>query len=155
MLWHHNARVNSHQRWKQTRFRVCLHLWCELTSTINITEWQVSWNSWAHNWINDHNLSDNSVKYVQNLSQPEIYLINTKTRELAWESCKSDYFSWYSTNTVKKSKTPSWMNFCAAVIPQLQPRATQADVSLKINKVSSNMPTRCLFSIKLIIFGWH
>ena len=23
--------VNSHQRWKQTRFRVCFHLWCELT----------------------------------------------------------------------------------------------------------------------------
>ena len=31
MLWHHNVRVNSHQRWKQTRFRVCFHLWCELT----------------------------------------------------------------------------------------------------------------------------
>ena len=45
MLWHHNARVNSHQRWKQTRFRVCCHLWCELTSTMNVTEWQVSWNS--------------------------------------------------------------------------------------------------------------
>ena len=26
MLWCHNARVNSHQRWKQTRFRVCFHL---------------------------------------------------------------------------------------------------------------------------------
>ena len=26
MLWHCNARVNSHQRWKQTRFRVCFHL---------------------------------------------------------------------------------------------------------------------------------
>ena len=37
--------VNSHQRWKQTRFRVCFHLWCELTSTMNVTEWQVSWNS--------------------------------------------------------------------------------------------------------------
>ena len=23
--------VNSHQRWKQTRVRVCFHLWCELT----------------------------------------------------------------------------------------------------------------------------
>ena len=45
MLWHHNARVNSHQRWKQTRFRVCFHVWCELTSTMNVTEWQVSWNS--------------------------------------------------------------------------------------------------------------
>ena len=31
MLWHHNARVNSHQRWKQTRFRICFHLSCELT----------------------------------------------------------------------------------------------------------------------------
>ena len=31
MLWHYNTRVNSHQRWKQTRFRVCFHLWCELT----------------------------------------------------------------------------------------------------------------------------
>ena len=27
------------------RFRVCFHLWCELTSTMNVTEWQVSWNS--------------------------------------------------------------------------------------------------------------
>ena len=46
MLWYHNARVNSHQRWKQTRFRVCFHLWCELTRTTNVTEWQVSWNSY-------------------------------------------------------------------------------------------------------------
>ena len=45
MLWHLNARVNSHQRWKQTRFCVCFHLWCELTSKINVTEWQVSLNS--------------------------------------------------------------------------------------------------------------
>ena len=44
MLWHPNAKVNSHQRWKQTRFRVCFHLWCELTSTMNVTEWQVPWN---------------------------------------------------------------------------------------------------------------
>ena len=36
MLSHHNARVNSHQRRKQTRFRVCFHLWCELTSTMII-----------------------------------------------------------------------------------------------------------------------
>ena len=43
MLWHHS--VNSHQRWKQTRFQICFHLWCELTSTIILTEWQVSWNS--------------------------------------------------------------------------------------------------------------
>ena len=35
MLWSHNARVNSHQRWKQTRNRVCFHLWCELTSTMS------------------------------------------------------------------------------------------------------------------------
>ena len=46
MLWHHDARVNSHRRWKQTRFRVCFHLWCELTSATNVTDWQVSWNSW-------------------------------------------------------------------------------------------------------------
>ena len=44
MLWRHNTRVNSHQRWKHTRFRVGFHLWCELTSTMNVTEWQVSWN---------------------------------------------------------------------------------------------------------------
>ena len=44
-----NARVNSHQRWKQTRFRVCFHLWCELTTTMSVTEWQVSWNSWYDN----------------------------------------------------------------------------------------------------------
>ena len=29
------ARVNSHQRWKQTRIRVCFHLWCELTRTMS------------------------------------------------------------------------------------------------------------------------
>ena len=46
MLWHHNTRVNSHQRWKQTRFRICFHLWCKLTNTTNVTEWQVSWNSY-------------------------------------------------------------------------------------------------------------
>ena len=40
MLWHHNARVKSHQRWKQMRFCICFHLWCELTSTMNVTEWQ-------------------------------------------------------------------------------------------------------------------
>ena len=48
MLWHNNARVNSHQRWKQTRFRVCFHLWCELTNTMNVTDWQVSLNSCKH-----------------------------------------------------------------------------------------------------------
>ena len=42
MLFHYNAGVSSHQRWKQTRFPVCFHLWCELTSTMNVTEWQVS-----------------------------------------------------------------------------------------------------------------
>ena len=46
MLWHPNARVNSHQRWKQTRFRVYFHLWCELTNRMNVTEWPISWNSW-------------------------------------------------------------------------------------------------------------
>ena len=47
MLRHHNTRVNSHQRWKQTLFRVCFHLCCELTTTMNVTEWQASWNSWS------------------------------------------------------------------------------------------------------------
>ena len=51
MLWHQNARVNSHQRWKQTRFRVCFHLWCELTSTMNVMERHVSWNSWLESSI--------------------------------------------------------------------------------------------------------
>ena len=37
--------VNSHQRWKQTRFCISFHLWFELTSTLNLMEWQVSWNS--------------------------------------------------------------------------------------------------------------
>ena len=46
MLWHQNSRVNSHQRWKQTRFLICFHLWCELTTTLTVTEWQVSSNSW-------------------------------------------------------------------------------------------------------------
>ena len=50
MLWYNNARVNSHQRWKQTRNRVCFHLWCELTSTVKVTEWQVSWNSYWLLW---------------------------------------------------------------------------------------------------------
>ena len=54
------ALVNSNQRWKQMRNRVCFHLWCELTLTSwchstglesffmkwNVTEWQVSWKSW-------------------------------------------------------------------------------------------------------------
>ena len=60
--------VNSHQRWKQTRNRVCFHLWCELTLAlwchsiiwsllfheINVTEWQVSWNSWYLGYFGRH-----------------------------------------------------------------------------------------------------
>ena len=41
ILWRHNAKVNSHQRWKQTRIRVCFHLWCELTRTMNMMELQL------------------------------------------------------------------------------------------------------------------
>ena len=52
MQWHQNARVYSHQRWQQMRFCVSFHLWCELTSTMNVTEWQVSWNSWL--WTFSH-----------------------------------------------------------------------------------------------------
>ena len=47
MLWHHNARVNSHQRWKQTRNRVCFHLWCVLTLALwcHSIVWSIfSWN---------------------------------------------------------------------------------------------------------------
>ena len=43
--------LNSHQRWKQTRFRVCFHLWCELTSTMNVTAWHVSWNSFMEPYM--------------------------------------------------------------------------------------------------------
>ena len=57
MLWHHNARVNSHQRLKQMPFRVCFHLWCELTITMNVTEWHVSWNSWLRFAISSLSLS--------------------------------------------------------------------------------------------------
>ena len=51
MLWHLNARVNSHRRWKQMRFRVCFYLWCELTSAMNIMKWQVSSNSCSVYWL--------------------------------------------------------------------------------------------------------
>ena len=39
--------VNSHQRWKQTRNRVCFHLWCELTLALwchSVVWSQFSWN---------------------------------------------------------------------------------------------------------------
>ena len=39
--------VNSHQRWKQTRNRVCFHLWCELTLVLwchSIIWCLFSWN---------------------------------------------------------------------------------------------------------------
>ena len=52
MQWHHNARVNSHQRWKHTRLNVCFHFCCELTSIMNVTEWQVSWNSFV-SWLSN------------------------------------------------------------------------------------------------------
>ena len=45
--------VNSHQRWKQTRFHICFHLRCELTTTMNVTVWQVSWNSCIWRWVDD------------------------------------------------------------------------------------------------------
>ena len=37
------ARENSKWIWQ-----FCFHLWCELTSTMNVTDWQVSWNSRTH-----------------------------------------------------------------------------------------------------------
>ena len=57
MLWHHNTRVNSHQRWKQMQFRVCFHLWCEQATTMNVTKLEVSWNSWVAS----------SASYIRNL----------------------------------------------------------------------------------------
>ena len=33
---------------KKTWFCISFHLWCELTSTTNVTGWQVSWNSGKH-----------------------------------------------------------------------------------------------------------
>ena len=76
MLWHLNARVNSRQRWKQTRFRVCFHLWCELTSTMNVTEWQVSWNSWN---VPFEVMSDD-VTIPHQLSPP----FQERRRHIAW-----------------------------------------------------------------------
>ena len=94
MLWHHNARVNSHQRWKQTRFRVCFHLWCEFTSTMSVTEWQGSWNSCNACW----------VWILWQLNQmPEIWTWQTQTNmskttwavsvEKKWETVQN----WYVT----------------------------------------------------------
>ena len=77
MLWQHNAIVNSHQRWKQMRFRVWPHLWCELTSTMNVTEWQVSWNSLTLNiiWFKIRNTQ---AKNNKKLNLYESLLINTR-----------------------------------------------------------------------------
>ena len=48
-----NASVNSHQRWKQTRNRVCFHPWCELTLAL----WchSIVWSpfSWYKMYRND------------------------------------------------------------------------------------------------------
>ena len=63
-MWHHNARVNSHQRWKQMRNRVCFHLWCELTSTMNVMEWQVSWNSCYIRLVIHAFTSDSKMKQI-------------------------------------------------------------------------------------------
>ena len=44
--------VNSHQRWKQTRNRVCFHLWCELTVALwcHSIVWSLfSWNKMLWN----------------------------------------------------------------------------------------------------------
>ena len=46
MLWHHSARAIHTKDESKLRFSVCFHLWCELTTTMNVTEWQVSWNSY-------------------------------------------------------------------------------------------------------------
>ena len=66
MLWHHNARVNSHQRWKQTRFRVCFHLWCELTLA-----------SWCHGIVRSlfHEIKCNGMtSFMEFMSSPSFHL---------------------------------------------------------------------------------
>ena len=87
MLWHHNARVNSHQRGKQTRFRVCFHLWCELTSTMNVTEWQVSWNSWYENRCSALHVYKHPSFFWPILEQLNIY--STSVVELLLTFCSS------------------------------------------------------------------
>ena len=85
MLWHHNTRVNSHQRWKQMHFHICFHLWCELTKKINVTEWQVSWNScvmlprYSNSWIRIASgcFRDYFLLNFGNLCNCAIFLIGT------------------------------------------------------------------------------
>ena len=80
MLWRNKARVNPHQRWKQTRFCICFHLWCELTSTMNVTEWQVSWNSWPNSHKTWH---PSVIVFLQ------ILLVGSHDTCLKSEGCRS------------------------------------------------------------------
>ena len=106
MLWHHNATVNSHQRWKQTWFRVCFHLWCELISTMNVTERQVSWNSWYASW--KENIKLEFCKLMRNfVFAEECYLVmglGTLRTSLKWDvkSCQRfrQIFRWYYCSTI-------------------------------------------------------
>ena len=52
--------VNSHQRWKQTRNRVCFHLWCELTLALWCHSIVCSLFSWNKMYRNDkfHGIDD-------------------------------------------------------------------------------------------------
>ena len=56
--------VNSHQKWKQMRNRVCFHLWCELTSTMNVTKWQVSCNSCIGSTIHIFVVTENCISSI-------------------------------------------------------------------------------------------
>ena len=106
--------VNSHQRWKQTRNRVCFHLWCELTLALwchsiiwslffmkyNVTEWWFSWNSW---WANKPTLIlDANLHYFFDPSQ--------KWRMLTW------YNSPMTSHLLHTHSIILWFLFCLSAI---------------------------------------
>ena len=95
MVWHNNARVNSHQRWKQTWFRVCFHLWCELTSTMNVMEWQVSWNSC---WM----LTAGGKKWLKHAENTKYHLKGSKGNR---NSCQSQFLLPVLSQTITSNQT--------------------------------------------------
>ena len=118
--------VNSHQRWKQTRNRVCFHLcvswlWhCGVTASFgvifqewNVTEWQVSWNSWAE-------LSCGVV----NLCGPAFIIVATTDCSGVQRAERGEYFDWVLSSSgclavgsqvqgparvVRGERTPPWL----------------------------------------------
>ena len=98
-MWHLNTRVNSHQRWKQTRFRVCFHLWCELTSTMNVTIWQASYNSCTFFVY---------TTWPQSLPIPA--RANTWATRASWFYLFFSLFLWFSYWDHKLPNVPSWQH---------------------------------------------